>query len=695
MFRNLGFTARIFLLSTTLVVIALGVAAIATYSRGSQIADAAAHASLTHSREVQQDLQTLHIQRLRLMSQLVATDPAFVSYVQEAGNNNDPFGGSQPGAGSNSVTNLLNERQTEIGFDLGLVLDPNGAPIAQTGRQTIHDNLSLDPVVSATMHTQQPKTGYWLRDGKLYQIAVAPLGNRDQLAGYLVLGLAIAQSQLQNVKRVSDSDLVMLDTSGGKYTPIIATLDAQRLVQLTQALTGRPVLPNNGFNLNLGGEHWLAYAASLDTGGSTSIALTLTSLDQAMGGFRAILFALFGAALLGLLLAMALSLWLSRQVAKPLRNLAHAAQAAARGDYQLDFKATKGGGEIGQVSQAFDSLLSDLREKSEIEAYMADLAKYQSDNAAEQSLLTAAVTSSLPKSGAGNTTPESLVTQAGNLTLDPRLHLTPGTVLAERYDILSELGSGGMAKVYKARDRQLGEVVALKMLKVDATKDSAALETIKNEIRLARKITHRNVLRTYDYGDANGMPFISMEYVPGVTLHHLLQNRSNLPYAAGLRIMRQVCAALQVAHSEGVLHRDIKPENVMLEPTGNAKLMDFGIAGTLKRGGDQPGTTLIMGTPRYASPEQLQGKPVDERTDIYACGVMMYQMFTGKTPFNKREFDELLAHKIKENYRSPESLVKDFPPAIAALIAACLKASPDARPRNAKRLLEALEKLRS
>ncbi|MGH8369871.1 MAG: serine/threonine-protein kinase, partial [Gammaproteobacteria bacterium] len=366
-----------------------------------------------------------------------------------------------------------------------------------------------------------------------------------------------------------------------------------------------------------------------------------------------------------------------------------------RGDYQLDFKASRVGGEIGQVSQAFDSLLSDLREKSEIETYMADLAKYQSDNAAEQALLAAAVTSSLPKSVSGSTTPDLAVTQAGNLTLDPRLQLAPGTVLVERYDILSELGSGGMAKVYKARDRQLDEVVALKMLKVDASKDGAALEAIKNEIRLARKITHRNVLRTYDYGDANGMPFISMEYVAGVTLHYLLQNRSRLPYAAGLRIMRQVCAGLQVAHSEGVLHLDIKPGNVMLEPTGNAKLMDFGIAGSINQTDNRTAGTGLMATPRYAAPEQLQGKPVDARTDVYACGVMMYEMFTGKSPFNKREFDELLAHKLKENYRSPESLDKDFPPAIAALIAACLKANPEARPTSARKLLSVLEKLRS
>lgn len=697
MLRNPGFSARIFLLSTGVVVLALGVAAFATYTRGSQVADRAAHASLDHSREVQQQFQSLHFQRLRLMSQLVATDPAFVSYVQEASSSsNDPFGAAQTGAGSASIGNLLGERESEIGFDLGLVLDTNGVPIAETrGSPPIHDNLTLDPVVGSVMRAQHAQTGYWLRGGKLYQIAVAPLGNREQLAGYLVLGLAIGNAQLQHVKQVSDSDLVMLDTGGGKYTPVVTTLDTRQLAGLMQALESHPVLPKNGFDLELDGEHWLAYAAPLAATDNTGIALTLTSLDRAMGGFRAILLAQLAAAVLGLLLAMILSLWLSRRVAKPLRRLAEAAQAAAHGEYQLDFKVTKGGGEIGQVSSAFDSLLSDLREKSEIEAYMSDLAKSQSESAVEQSLLSAAATASLPKAGAGNTTPDAAITRATLSGESVRFQLAPGSVIGARYDILSELGSGGMATVYKARDRQLEEVVALKILHADTQRDAAALELIRNEIRLARKITHRNVLRTYDIGDADGMAFISMEYVPGVTLKYLLQHRPRLPYAAGLRIMRQVCAGLQAAHAEGVLHRDIKPGNLMLEPAGNVKLMDFGIAGTLRHGGDQEHARIVMGTPRYASPEQLQGKALDERADIYACGVTMYQMFTGTTPFNKRDFDELLAHKLKENYRAPGSLIKDFPTPIGTLIAACLKANPEGRPRSARKLLEALEKVRA
>jgi len=297
-------------------------------------------------------------------------------------------------------------------------------------------------------------------------------------------------------------------------------------------------------------------------------------------------------------------------------------------------------------------------------------------------------------SGGDGETQVGTMPLADSGVLGMRTALAPGRVLGGRYEILSELGAGGMAVVYKARDRQLNEVVAIKTIKSEDSQDAALLDAMKSEIRLARKITHRNVLRTYDFGDADGVPFISMEYVRGMTLRYLLQNRSRVPFAAGLRIMRQVCTALTVAHEQSVLHRDIKPENVMLEPSGNPKLMDFGIASPMRRGDGHAAERLVVGTPRYASPEQLVGDPLDERTDIYACGVMMYQMFTGKLPFNERNLERLLEVKGKEDYPAPASLVPGFPEELAALIAACLRADREKRPQSAEAMLKILEEMR-
>ena len=212
MLSRLSFTARIFLASALLVAAALTVSAATTYARGYAIARSAANDSLDHSRAVQQDLQKLRFQQLKLMSQIMASDPSFLSYVTEAGGNG-LGGGSQVDA--HSIMDLLTERQGEIGFDFGMVLDPSGAVLAQSGSAADHENLATDPVVAAAIQSQSAGSGYWLRAGHAYQVAVAPLANRDELSGYLVLGLNVDQALLQDVKQVSGAELVLLDTGAG------------------------------------------------------------------------------------------------------------------------------------------------------------------------------------------------------------------------------------------------------------------------------------------------------------------------------------------------------------------------------------------------------------------------------------------------------------------------------------------------
>ena len=258
--------------------------------------------------------------------------------------------------------------------------------------------------------------------------------------------------------------------------------------------------------------------------------------------------------------------------------------------------------------------------------------------------------------------------------------IEPGALMAQRFEILSVLGSGGMGVVYKARDRELDDLVALKMLKRDLWGDKGQLERLKSELKLARKITHPNVLRTYDFGEIDGMAFISMEYVRGVTLRFLLDQTRRLPYSAGLRLGKQLCAGLAVAHAAGVLHRDIKPENLILEPTGNAKLMDFGIARPLAR--TAPGQTqagFVVGTPQYLSPEQLEGREPDVRADIYSSGVLLYEVFTGKLPFTAPTDVELLMKHLKEPPPPPSAHWPEIPPRLEAILLRCLAKDPAAR----------------
>ncbi len=272
--------------------------------------------------------------------------------------------------------------------------------------------------------------------------------------------------------------------------------------------------------------------------------------------------------------------------------------------------------------------------------------------------------------------------------------IAPGSLLGQRFEILSVLGAGGMGIVYKAQDRELDDLVALKMLKRELWGDKSQLERLKSEIKLARKITHPNVLRTYDFGEIDGVPYISMEYVRGVTLRYLLDETERLPYSAGLRLAKQLCAGLAAAHAVGVLHRDIKPENLILEATGNAKLMDFGIARPAQREG--PGQTQagwVVGTPQYLSPEQLQGQESDARADIYSCGIVLYELFTGRLPFAGATPVEIMFQALKEEPAPPRAAWPEVPPRLEAAILRCLQKDPAARYPTVADLLHDLEGL--
>src|SRR3984893_12206561 len=229
----------------------------------------------------------------------------------------------------------------------------------------------------------------------------------------------------------------------------------------------------------------------------------------------------------------------------------------------------------------------------------------------------------------------------------------PGRLVAGRYRIIALLGKGGMGKVYRADDLTLGQAVALKYLPDEADHDEALLERFRNEVRMARRVSHPNVCRVYDVGEVEGQTFFTMEYVDGEDLASLLRRIGRLPADQALEISRQVCAGLAAAHTKGVLHRDLKPANIMLDGRGQVVITDFGLAGIA----DQiQGNEVRSGTPAYMAPEQLAGKEVSTRSDIYSLGLMLYEVFTGR-----RAFSEKPAEKLRTGDRTlsrPSTVVK-------------------------------------
>jgi serine/threonine-protein kinase len=260
-----------------------------------------------------------------------------------------------------------------------------------------------------------------------------------------------------------------------------------------------------------------------------------------------------------------------------------------------------------------------------------------------------------------------------------------GSIFGGRYEILDTVGKGGMGVVYRARDTQLDEIVALKVLRNELLlEDRTLLERFKQEIKLARRITHRNVLRTHDFGEADGTPYISMEYLEGVTLKELLRRRGALPPGIGLMVAKQMCHGLEAAHQQGVVHRDIKPQNMLILPeTGDLKIMDFGIARVSEVKGEG-GAALtsagtVMGTPDYMPPEQAMGQPVDFRSDIYSLGVVLFEAFTGSLPFHGETVMDIVQAHIQTPPPPPRKTNPQVRDDIAAVILRCLEKSPARR----------------
>src|SRR5579863_3555010 len=262
----------------------------------------------------------------------------------------------------------------------------------------------------------------------------------------------------------------------------------------------------------------------------------------------------------------------------------------------------------------------------------------------------------------------------------------PGRLLAGRYRIIALLGKGGMGEVYRADDLTLGQQVALKFLPDEAARDQGLLERFKNEVRIARRVSHPNVCRVYDVGDIEGHDFFTMEYVDGEDLASLLRRIGRLPEDKALDIARQLCAGLAAAHAKGVLHRDLKPANIMLDGRGQVVITDFGLAGIA----DQiQGAEVRSGTPAYMAPEQLAGKEVSTRSDIYALGLVLWEIFTGKRAFTEKSADKLRSGTDRTLSR-PSTVVKDLNPVVERVILRCLEAEPSARPATVLSVAAAL-----
>jgi Protein kinase domain len=263
---------------------------------------------------------------------------------------------------------------------------------------------------------------------------------------------------------------------------------------------------------------------------------------------------------------------------------------------------------------------------------------------------------------------------------------SPGTVLIDRYRIVALLGRGGMGEVYRAEDLKLGNVVALKFLPASLQKDAAALSGFHAEVRNARQVSHPNVCRVYDIGEVNGQHFLTMEYIDGEDLASLLRRIGRLPADKALETAHQICAGLAAAHDCGLLHRDLKPANIMLDGRGRVRITDFGLALSNE---DATGRNETAGTPAYMAPEQIGRGEASVRSDIYSLGLVFYELFTGRLPYQASTPVEWRRAHLESSPRTPSSLVKDIDPVVATAILRCLEKDPAKRPASVRQVAAA------
>lgn len=470
---------------------------------------------------------------------------------------------------------------------------------------------------------------------------------------------------------LSDSGDARLRASTVSQTPEVRTLITMLATGASDASSAGPA-PSVDTTLAirdvlLNGTHFLATNEPLRSAGGAQVGgiIILHNRDAEFALFDPLRRSIIAVGVIGLLVSGLLAIAIARALTRPITALVEATRRAADGDYSTDFRLDATG-EVAVLATAFRSMLRDLREKAAIAAYLGD---------------PSAAAGSLPSDGS----PAGLAGISG---------IAPGMRFAGRYDVQRMLGRGGMGEVYQAIDAELGEPVAIKVLQASfLATDARALDRFKSEIRLARRISHRNVVRTHDMGDVAGLYYITMEYIDGTSVAELIGERGALPTRVVLSIGKQLFRALEVAHDQGIIHRDIKPENLIVMADGVLKVMDFGIARHETLSDALTRADLVVGTPQYMAPEQLMGDPANVRTDLYAAGCVLYKCLVGHVPLDPTSHASLVRTLLLTDPLRPHVVNASVPVPLSDLVMRLLAKEPEERPASAAEAYAALEQL--
>ena len=672
----MGLTQKILLFTSVLVVALVFSSLVFTTIQADRLAEENVSRGLTETRQVWETYQADRYNKLKLGIRVLANDPGFKSVVETKD--------------AATMLDTLKERNEETKADFFIVTDPSGVVVARTDRPSAQgEDLSKAPIVMKPLEGEESAT-VWRTSDRLYHAVSVPIVTGQALMGVLVAGYGINEALASDIRKLTHSEIAFVTVAPGAPPQLAVSSLGPKESALREAL-GRPELASgsaDNFEIDLAGERHVGIEVPLKTatGETVGALMALRSKDAEMAGFRrfrnSLIMVSAGVMALGLLFAY---LGAAR-ITGPVRRLADLVERARNGSYSGKVDVDTGD-EIGTLAKTFNRLLADLREKEQLIDFLR-----------EETVQKKAAGVTQEATGASVTMSET----AALTTVSPALAMRRGDLFASRYELLSTLGKGGMGVVYLARDQQLDEEVALKVLRPDVlNEDPTILDRFKKETKLARRITHRNVLRTHDFGETGGTAYISMEYLEGVTPKDLISSKGALPIGVGLRIAKQMCQGLEAAHAQGVVHRDIKPQNMLILPeTGDLKIMDFGIASVsdMKAGAGASGLTTagtVMGTPDYIPPEQAQGSPADYRSDIYSLSVVLFEVFTGRLPFTADTIMKVVLAHIRNPPPPPRTINDHIPAALEAVILRGLQKEPSARYQSVEELARDLDEVSS
>ena len=679
----MGLTQKILLFTSAIVIALVAISLVATTVQSDRLATANIDRGLTETRGVWQTFQADRFNKLKLGVRALGNDPGFKAFIQQMAD-------EQSEDAYRTVFDTLQERGRDVSADFVIATNPSGVVLARSDRPGVKgESLEKDVVVMKPLQGEDSET-VWRQGDRLFHAVSVPIATGGEILGVLIAGYGIDEALAGQIQKLTHSQIAYLTHANGQPPQLSVSSLGPKEAALRAALS-RPELAAGGgakpFRIDLGGDAFIGINMPLDAadGKTVGSVVALRSIADETKSFRKFRDSLVLVSLVVMAFALGLAYVAATRITRPVRTLVSLVERAREGSFSGAVSvATED--EIGVLARSFNALLADLREKDQMISFLREGMTMLRKGAPSASTLggdqaTASIEALTPSRG---------------------IKIEKGSLLAGRYEILGSVGKGGMGVVFRARDKQLDEVVAIKVLRGEMlSEDPTLLDRFKQEIKLARRITHRNVLRTHDFGETDGTSYISMEFLEGVTLKDLIKSKGALPVGVGLSIAKQMCHGLEAAHQQGVVHRDIKPQNMLILPeSGELKIMDFGIARVSEVESSAPGSGLttagmVMGTPDYMPPEQAQGQPADFRSDIYSLGVVLFEMFAGRLPFTGETIMKMVMAHIQSPPPRPRSLNPRVPAELEAVILRCLEKDPNKRYAKVGDLLEALTAISS